>query len=127
MYRTKVADIDAQFEADFASLRMKEMALSDTRTKNGVAAPAPIAAAKQGKQFRHLYEIKKDELVEFVENEDPNVLVFIHIYQLVRSVLWPSNDSPEHRNRKLLGVLIKLELTCPYVCASEPESVHSIK
>lgn len=80
-----VADIDAQFEAKLTSLQIQEMALTDARTKTGVANRGPTGPSKAGgKVFGELFELKTDELVDFVEKEDPNVLVFIHIYQGVR-------------------------------------------
>lgn len=81
----EVSDIDAQFEADYKALRIKEMELMDTRMKTGIAAKAPTGPSKiQGKTFGELYEITKEELVDFVEKEGPNVLIFIHVYQIVR-------------------------------------------
>lgn len=69
-----------------AALKMKEMELTDTRTKVGIASRVPTGPSKsQEKTFGELFEITKEELVDFVENEDPKVLVFIHIYQSVRS------------------------------------------
>lgn len=85
MLLSKVAGIDAQFEADLTALRVKEMSLTDTRMKTGVANRGPTGPSKtQGKQFGELIELQKEDLVDFVEKEDPNVLVFIHIYQAVR-------------------------------------------
>lgn len=87
MIDLKVAGIDAQFEADLTSLRIKEMALTDTRMKTGVANRGPTGPTKaHGKTFGELIELPKDELVDFVEKEDPNVLIFIHIYQAVRNI-----------------------------------------
>lgn len=80
-----VAGIDANFEAELSVLRLKEMELSDPRTKTGVANRTPTGPSKsQSKSFGELFELSTGDLVDFVEKEDPNVLVFIHIYQEVR-------------------------------------------
>jgi hypothetical protein len=64
---------------------MKELELADPRMKTGIAArPSTGPSKKEGKVFGELFEITKAELVDFVEQEDPNILVFIHIYQIVR-------------------------------------------
>lgn len=53
--------------------------------KTGIAArPATGPSKSSAKQFGELFELDKMNLVDFVENEDPNVLIFIHIYQIVR-------------------------------------------
>lgn len=83
--RRSVAGIDAQYEAEYAGLRMKELELSDMRMKTGVALrPATGASQSSAKKFGELFELEPEALVDFVEKEDPNVLVFIHIYQKVR-------------------------------------------
>jgi len=80
-----VSGIDAQFEAEYATLRMKELEIADTRMNTGVALrPATGASASLAKSFGELFELQPDDLVDFVEKEDPAVLVFIHIYQSVR-------------------------------------------
>lgn len=65
---------------------MKELELTDSRMKTGIAMREPTGPSKSSKKsFGELIELEKPDLVDFVEKEDPEVLTFIHIYQPVRS------------------------------------------
>lgn len=60
---------------------MKELELTDLRTKNSTESPKIVESIS--KTFDQFYEIQKLELVEFVDDEDPNTIVIILIYQPV--------------------------------------------
>jgi len=51
------------------------------------AAAAAAAQAKAQKTFGKLYGITEESFLEFLDNEDPNVFVIIHLHL---NVLWSS-------------------------------------
>ena len=66
---------------------MKELELTDSRMKTGIAARPTTGPSKDlRKTFGDLFELERVDLVDFVEKEDADVLTFIHIYQPVRLI-----------------------------------------